>query len=155
MSIREVIENRLSGQHEVGMTIVHDTPDSVLLRRPESGKWNIFEHFAHLVRYQHLFIKRVDLILNTPNPLLPRYSAEADPAFIDWLQYDKEWQIHQLINDRFVLYNQFLQFSENDLKRAGTHPVYGELTLMDWHQFFVLHEAHHLHVMWKMSKGKF
>jgi hypothetical protein len=24
--------------------------------------------------------------------------------------------------------------------------------LMDWRQFFVLHEAHHLHAMWKMSE---
>ncbi|HMQ47654.1 MAG TPA: DinB family protein [Saprospiraceae bacterium] len=152
MDTRAVIENRLSGQHEVGMTIMLDTPDSILSRRPASDKWSVFEHFAHLVRYQHLFIQKVDRILTELNPSIPRYAAENDAAFKSWLQNDKEWQIHQLINDRFAVYNQFLEFTDQILKKPGTHPVYGRLTLMEWHEFFVLHEAHHLHAMWKMSK---
>lgn len=152
MSTREAIENRLSCQHEVGMSIVLDTPDHLLGRRPMPDKWNVFEHFAHLVRYQYLFLQRVDIILSKTNPSFERYFAEGDPEFPKLLRQDKEWQIHQLINDRFCLYNQFLEFSEKDLKRTGAHPVFGQLTLMDWRQFFVLHEAHHLHAMWKMSE---
>jgi DinB superfamily len=151
-STREVIENRLAGQHEVGMSIVLDTPEHILNQRPAPDKWNILEHFYHLVRYQYLFNQRVDLILSKNNPVLEKYSAETDTEFKKWLQQDKDWFIHVLINDRFVVFNRFREFSDKDLKRTGTHPSFGKLTLMDWHQFFVLHEAHHLHAMWKLSK---
>ena len=152
MGTKEVIQLRLSGQHEVGMTLVLETPAALLNRRPAPGKWNILEHFAHLTRYQNVFVERVTRILTQVNPRLERYSAETDPEFPEWLRMDEDELIHQLINDRFTVFNRFLGFSAAHLKRTGVHPVYGQLTLLDWHEFFVLHEAHHLHAMWKLSK---
>jgi hypothetical protein len=33
---------------------------------------------------------------------------------------------------------------ESNLKRTGLHPRYGVLTIPQWTEFFLLHEAHHL-----------
>jgi hypothetical protein len=37
--------------------------------------------------------------------------------------------------------------SDQELGRAGTHPVLGALAIPEWLEFFLLHEAHHLYVV--------
>ena len=32
----------------------------------------------------------------------------------------------------------------------GHHPKYGALTLVEWTEFFLLHEAHHLFTLFKL-----
>lgn len=150
MSTKEVIGLNLSGQHELGMTLILDNSEPVIRRRLVPDKWSMFEHYAHLVRYQHIFLQRVDRILSRKDPAIERYSAETDPAFPEWLQMDREDLTQQLVEDRFGVLIQFRELPPAALKRKGIHPVYGPLSLLDWHEFFVLHEAHHLHAMWKL-----
>ena len=156
MSRKEVIGFNLSGQHELGMSLILNNPEEVIRRRPVPDKWSMFEHYAHLVRYQNVFLQRVDLILSRKDPVIERYSAETDPEFTEWLQMDREDLTQRLVEDRFGVLIHFQELSPAALKRKGIHPVYGTLSLLDWHEFFLLHEAHHLHAMWKlqmMSRG--
>jgi DinB superfamily len=152
MSTKEALELRLSCQHESAMTVVLQLSDALLKQRPATDKWSIFENFAHLVRYQNIFIERVERILTQENPIFERYSAENDANFSKWLKFDKDKLLHILINDRYVLYNSFRELSDDDLDKTGVHPAFGKLDLADWHEFFLLHEAHHIFTMFKLLK---
>jgi DinB superfamily len=152
MSTKEAIELRLSCQYESAMTLILSTDASLLKQRPATGKWSIFESFAHLVRYQNVFIQRVEKILSDENPRFERYSAEADSDFPKWLAFDKDKLLHILINDRFVVHNLFKELTDDELDKTGVHPAFGQLDLADWHEFFLLHEAHHIFTMFKLQK---
>jgi hypothetical protein len=152
MSTKEALELRLSCQYESAMTLVLITDVAVLKQRPASGKWSIFENFVHMVRYQNVFIGRVEAILTQQNPSFERYSAETDADFSKWLKFDKDKLLHILVNDRFVVYNNFKELSDDDLDKTGVHPAFGHMDLADWHEFFVLHEAHHIFTMFRLQK---
>jgi hypothetical protein len=40
---------------------------------------------------------------------------------------------------------------ESELPRTATHPFYGEMTVLQWLNFFLLHEAHHLLTIFKLA----
>lgn len=44
-----------------------------------------------------------------------------------------------------------LSIKEKDLGRTGTHPVFGTMTITQWLNFFLLHEANHLFTIFKLA----
>jgi hypothetical protein len=44
-----------------------------------------------------------------------------------------------------------LLFKDTDLDKTGHHPVFGEMNLIQWLNFFLLHEAHHLFTIFKLA----
>jgi hypothetical protein len=44
-----------------------------------------------------------------------------------------------------------LTFKEADFDKTGAHPIYGPMHLIQWLNFFLLHEAHHLFTIFKMA----
>ncbi len=153
MTFKESIESRLSFQHELILNYATNTHEGALQKRPQNDKWSAFEHFAHLVRYQNAFRSRIGAILLSNQPILPRYSAEQDPKFPTFVNADTEWLTDVLVNDRMAIYNQFLEMPDQQLERIGIHPKYGKLTLMQWYEFFLLHETHHIYAMFRLVHG--
>jgi hypothetical protein len=45
-----------------------------------------------------------------------------------------------------------LSLSEEDFERTGVHPKFGEMTLSQWLEFFLVHEAHHLYVVLQLVR---
>ena len=49
-------------------------------------------------------------------------------------------------------FNAILKSLEDDqLARTGRHPVLGKLTLSEWIEFFLLHEAHHIMTIFQLA----
>ena len=115
------------------------------------GKWSIFENIVHLQTYQHAFISRIRKILDEENPVFDRYTAEADPLFHDNCTRSSREVMADLLTTRKELSNGILSFKETDLVKHGIHPAYGKMNLLQWLNFFLLHEAHHLFTIFKMG----
>ena len=66
-------------------------------------------------------------------------------------------ELHQLneflFTQRFLISNYVSTLSESSFMRSGKHPVYGELSIPRWIEFFLLHEAHHLFTIFKLVSG--
>lgn len=41
--------------------------------------------------------------------------------------------------------------SEKELDRTGVHKKYGDLNIVQWIEFFLLHEAHHLFTIFQLT----
>ncbi len=76
--------------------------------------------------------------------MLPRYRAEDDPRWPQWLAMPNEKILNRLGSLRSELVGIVEQLSPSDFSRVGVHPLFGEMTLVEWLEFFLLHEAHHL-----------
>ncbi len=46
---------------------------------------------------------------------------------------------------------EILNFPQSDFDKNGTHPAFGVMNLMQWINFFLLHEAHHMFAIFKLA----
>lgn len=125
--------------------------DEMIRRHVMQGKWSIFEHMVHLQTYQHTFISRIKQLLQGNNPSFPRYSAETDPLFADNCHKTVREIIQDLLGIRKQMHAEINGFSDSDFFKTAVHPVYGKMDLSQWLNFFLLHEAHHMFVIFKLA----
>jgi hypothetical protein len=152
MKIYESLSDRLRTQHQAIENILSSLDRTHLLVRPQPGKWNILENVAHLGRYQLVFIDRITQILHSvEEPLFERYVAEEDPEFESWRNLPVEALMSQIESDRKYIYALITNLTEAAQSRVGTHRKYGKLTIVQWTEFFVLHEAHHIYTIFQLA----
>ncbi len=128
------------------------SPDAIT-RRPASGKWSAHENLAHLGRHHEVFIERVQRILAEDRPRLARYRAEEDPEWPKWAALPTDEVLRRLQALRGDLIEIVKYLSPEQLNRIGVHPAFGEMTIPEWIEFFLLHEAHHLYVIMTRIRG--
>jgi hypothetical protein len=59
--------------------------------------------------------------------------------------------IKQLDNDRKIIYELITGLSDSQLNRTGVHKKFGPLNIIEWIEFFLLHEAHHLFTIFQLA----
>lgn len=151
MLIPSSISTRLQYQHKSLIELIDGLSDEQIRRSVHPGKWSIFENIVHLETYQHIFIHRVRQMLEGGNPGFERYTAEADPLFHEHCTKSSREIMQDLLSTRKELSAGMLSFTEADLARTGSHPVYGPMNILQWLNFFLLHEAHHLFTIFKLA----
>ena len=151
MEMPSSLSTRLQYQHKSLLDIIDGLTDEQIRRQVITGKWSIFEHIVHLQTYQHTFIDRIKKILENNNPSFPRYSAESDPLFLDYCHLSTREVLHDLISIRKEIAAGMFFFTTIDFTKTGTHPAFGNMTLLQWLNFFLLHEAYHQFTIFKMA----
>jgi len=147
------LNERLSNQHTVINAIISNIAEERVLLRPAPGKWNIKENIVHLATYQPVFAERVHKILTKDSPSFERYVADNDENFMMWRDQPLEILLNKIAIEREILYQLVANLSEDNLMRKGIHPKYGNLTIIQWTEFFLLHEAHHLFTMFQLANA--
>jgi DinB superfamily len=151
MQMPSSVSTRLHYQHKVLMDIIDGFGDDEIRKSVIAGKWSIFENIVHLQTYQHVFNGRVKQILSENNPSFPRYSAEADPIFLECCGKSTREVMQDLITTRKEMAAALPALPGTDLVKTGTHPHFGKMNLLKWMNFFLLHEAHHLFTIFKLG----
>ncbi len=151
MQLPSSITTRLQYQHKSLLDIIEGLSDEQIRRNVNPGKWSIFENIVHLQTYQHTMIRRIRQMLDEANPSFAKYTAEADPLFLGNCHKTSREIMQDLLATRKEMASGILSFKESDIDRTGLHPVYGKMNLMEWLNFFLLHEAHHLFTIFKMA----
>jgi hypothetical protein len=124
------------------------------LRHPVNpGKWSAFENVAHLAAYQPVFIDRLERLGREASPAFGRYVAEDDPLFHRRLAMSPAELFAIIDSDRALILSHPDSGGETLLQRTGSHPLYGLLTVRQWTEFFLLHEAHHLFTIFRLVQG--
>ena len=151
MHLPSSISTRMQYQHKSLVDIIDGLTEEQIRRNVIIGKWSIFENIVHLQTYQHAFCLRLKKIMEEDNPAFDRYSAETDPLFLDNCLISTREIMQDFITVRKEMANLSMAIQEKDLKRTGTHPVFGTMNIVQWLNFFLLHEAHHLFAIFKMA----
>lgn len=150
MNLPSHLSTRIQYQHKALVDLIDGLSIELVQRQVVLGKWSIFENIVHLQSYQHFFLDRIKQILETENPIFVRYTAEADPLFVDNCRKTPREIMQDLITVRKDMAAAMLAYPESVFIRKGTHPTFGTMTLLQWINFFLLHEAHHLFVIFKL-----
>ena len=154
MQLYNSLRNRLQNQQETIEIMLNKTDDYHLTLQPSPGKWSIKDNVAHLAKYQPFFIKRINAILQQETPAFERYRAENDPEFEDWRKKEINELILTLKDDRNFIFHLITNLSEPQLGRTGIHKKYGTMTVIDWTEFFLLHEAHHIFTIFQLVNSQ-
>jgi hypothetical protein len=141
---------RLQYQHQTIRELIRDLPESQLKKHPNPEKWSAFENIAHLARYQQVFLLRLERIQNEDAPAFDRYVADTDPDFPDCLSQSLNDLLSNLDTRRSGIMIKLEGMNETALARTGRHPRYGLLNVVQWTEFFLLHEAHHLYTIFML-----
>lgn len=145
------LSTRLQYQHKALVDIIDGLSDELIRRQVIPGKWSVFENIVHLQTYQHVFCDRLKKMQEENNPVFPRYSADADPVFLENCGKTIREIMGDMITTRKEMSTERLNLQEKDLARTGTHPVFGVMNIEQWLNFFLLHEAHHLFTIFKLA----
>jgi len=100
-----------------------------------------------LARYHEMFLRRIARIRSEDRPLLARYVAEDDPKWPQWAALPVSEVVTRLRALRAEMLELVEHLSDRELSRTALHLRFGEMTLAQWLEFFLLHEAHHLFVV--------
>jgi uncharacterized damage-inducible protein DinB len=151
MQMSSSLSTRVQYQHKSLVDIIDGLSEEHIRRQVIAGKWSIFENIVHLQTYQHTFIHRVRQMLEGNNPEFTRYTAESDPLFLDNCHRSFREIMQDFIALRKEMAGSLLALPATDLEKTGGHPVFGKMTISQWLNFFLLHEAHHLFTIFKLA----
>jgi uncharacterized damage-inducible protein DinB len=154
MPLPESLAGRLATQLESLKLVLGDATLAALKMRPKSGKWSAHENLAHLVQHHRATMARIRRILAEERPELPSYSAEKDPDWPALAAESTEEVLRQLLAARREMIALTTSLSTDQLARIGIHPAFGPMTLAQWLDFFLIHEAHHLYVIMNRACGR-
>jgi hypothetical protein len=152
MPISNSVMTRLQYQHETLSAMIEGLTEERLKRRVNPGKWSAFENIAHLAAYQPVFTHRIERIASEQDPAFERYVAGNDPLFPAYLERPLAGLTGTIAIDRLAIVARLTGMSEPALQRTGLHPTYGRLTMLEWTEFFLLHEAHHLFTLFSLVR---
>ncbi|OCX53684.1 hypothetical protein BEL04_05150 [Mucilaginibacter sp. PPCGB 2223] len=150
MQLYNSLSAQLLSQHETIAFLISGVDEERLLKSPAPAKWNVHDNIAHLALYQPVFIKRINEILSADSPSFGRYNSDNDPEFETWRKLSIDILLAQIATGRQEIIKLMTSLSEAELSRVGIHPKYGNLTVLKWAEFFVLHEAHHLFTIFQL-----
>ena len=142
---------RLKHQHEAVSEIIEPVSKEHIRLNPKPGKWSIHDNITHLAKYQPLFVERINKILHHDKPVFERYTAENDPEFETWRQWETNELLKRLSADRKIVLNLITHLSNEELDRVGIHGKFGKLNIPGWTEFFLLHEAHHIYTIFQLA----
>jgi uncharacterized damage-inducible protein DinB len=145
MNLPESIRYRLETQLEALEIVLAGATPVLLDARPPSGDWSARENLAHLARHAVVFLERLERIVREDTPRLGRYRAEDDPDWPLWSELPTDEVVRRLRDVRRRLLAWASALTETQLGRKGLHPAFGAMTIPQWLEFFLLHEAHHLY----------
>lgn len=144
--------SRLRSQHLSIALHIKRLSSTQIQNRLRPDKWSIKEHLAHLGRYQEIFEQRIARIINEVNPHLSRYRSEEDKGFEKWTEKSVQQIQVELKYKRDEIIALIQALPHSSISKKAKHTSLGWLDIADWVEFFLLHEAHHLYSIFKISK---
>jgi len=153
MPLSSSISTRLRHQHESLPEIIDDLSEEELRRRPNPEKWSPYEQIAHLAAYQPVFLSRLELMTTQTGPSFDRYVADNDPQFHACVAAPLQQLLTSMSLNGARIAERISRLTDADLLRTGRHMKYGELSIPQWSEFYLLHEAHHLFTIFMLSQA--
>ena len=147
------LTQRLKEQHKTIAALIIKLNNRQISQHVVKGKWSIHENIAHLAKYQPVFLDRIHKILTADQPVFSSYKAEDDDEFEIYCAFTTYELLKKISSDREVIFHLITHLPVDKLDRTGTHPKYGKLTILEWSEFFLLHEAHHLFAIFQLAHG--
>ncbi|HYP02047.1 MAG TPA: DinB family protein [Pyrinomonadaceae bacterium] len=143
MNNPESIITMLENAPCVIVPLVREVPAEVLKRRPLPAKWSAHEHACHLAEVQPMFLSRLELMLNDPEPRITPYQPGADDEAGALLKMDLNTALERFTRERAELVEELKDLSAEDWGRTAEHPEYAHYSVFIMFRHLALHDMLH------------
>jgi hypothetical protein len=124
---------------------VRALPEALLRWHPADGEWCIKDVIGHVIEAERRgFAGRIRIILANARPTLDRWDPDAVARARKDCDRDAGALLAELLQMREESVALVAELQPDDLRRAGLHPVVGELNVSDLLQEWVHHDRNHL-----------
>jgi uncharacterized damage-inducible protein DinB len=123
--------------------LVREVPAEVLRRRPQPAKWSVHEHACHLAEVQPMFLARLELMLNDPQPRITPYNPGADDEDGALLKVDLNEALERFTRERAALVEELRDLTSEDWERTAAHPEYAHYSVFIMFRHLALHDMLH------------
>jgi uncharacterized damage-inducible protein DinB len=127
----------------VVIPLVREVPEQVLKRRPAPGKWSAHEHACHLAHVHQLFFDRLEVMLESPEPVIAPYDPGEHDADDLLLTMDLDDALNRFAADRVRLVERLRQLSPSEWTRAAEHGEYSHYSVFIMFRHLALHDFFH------------
>ena len=141
-SIGDLID-ALERAPRVIVPLVREVPNSLLKRRPRTGKWSAHEHACHLAVVHGLFFERLEQILVNPAPVITPYNPGTDDPDDALLRLDLDESLDSYVRDRTRLVQRLRGLSADDWRKAAEHGEYSHYSVFIMFRHLALHDFFH------------
>ena len=153
MELYKALIDRLTSQHLVIRELISNVTEEQLGNKPSPNTWSIHDNIAHITMYHLVFYKRLQLIIENEGIEFERYKPDEDTGFKNWQNMSTEDLLNKLNENRKLLIDFIFSLKENQLSRSATHQKFGKMNVVEWIEFFLLHEAHHIYTIFKLIRS--
>ena len=143
--------HRFSTQHKIVKYYLDGLPPEAIYLHLSPDKFSIHETIAYLCRYQYIFLNRIKKITQEINPFFEMYRPEDDFEFRFTVAKTSGSLLHEIYRIREEMVIMIGKLSENQFGRFGTHAILGKMNLVQWLEFFLLHESNQLFKIFKAA----
>ena len=153
MELYKALTDRLTSQHLVIRELISNVTEEQLDNRPSPSTWSIHDNIAHITMYHLIFYKRLHMIIENEGLEFERYKPDEDMDFKNWQKMSTDDLLNKLNENRKLLVDFIFSLKENQLSRSATHQKFGKMNVVEWIEFFLLHEAHHIYTIFKLIRS--
>jgi hypothetical protein len=124
--------------------LVDGLSEETMNRQPARDVWSIQDHIAHFYDTQEMLDTRVDLMLNHENPDLAAMAVYELATEADRHPATARGILESFCRKREACVTRLRERPFSDIYRMGSHPEFGELTILRQAAYMAFHEQVHL-----------
>ena len=124
-------------------TLLAQTPEPVLFRRPASGKWSIQEIVAHLADDELVVAYRIRLILSAPDVAIQAFDQDAWAVIGRYAQIEPQVSLALFRSLRAANLALWHVLTPEEWDRAGIHAERGRESVRDIATYYAGHDLNH------------
>ncbi len=124
--------------------LIDGLPEEKINRQPAEGVWSIRDHISHFYDTQEMLENRVNLMLNHENPDLVAMAVYEFATEADRHPTTARGILELFCMKREVFVARLRERPLSDMYRTGSHPEFGELTILRQAAYIAYHEQVHL-----------
>ncbi len=137
-----LIEQYAEGYKEVEKSL-EEFPENHLTAHPIEGKWSACEIVQHLADSEMASAIRLRKLLNEERAEIQSYDEAAYAVRLKYNERDMQPALEAFRGARATTAQILRMMTEDDWKRAGTHPEHGSYTAEDWLRIYAAHAHNH------------
>lgn len=143
MTSPEQLIDALERGPAIVIPMVRQAHPSIVKRRPPSGKWSIHEHACHLGQAEELYLRRLDIMLSIPNPVIQSYDPGRDDPEDALLRLDLDESIKKYTSGRAELVRRLRALQPEHWTKTAEHDEYNSYSMVTMFRHLALHDFFH------------
>jgi uncharacterized damage-inducible protein DinB len=123
--------------------LIHEIPSQNLKRRPAPNKWSAHEHACHIATGDKTFLKRLELMLYDPHPVIKSMVPSPGEKKGSLLSVDLNKALDQYVKERALVVERLKELSIEDWKQTAEHEAFSHYSVYIMFRHLLIHEMFH------------